>query len=266
MKSRRASETTVPALPAGTTLADLSMLLDGLRLRARPAGEHRSRPGSCPTSMRSRAPSTSTATPACSRSAASPMRLRAATTAASPSRTPVSIYRRTSTSTGGIPVRGDLGVRYSRTKQTSQGYLPAGGAPVLLTAVHEYSDVLPVAQSRRSNVTPDLLVRFAAAKVMTRPALGQVTPGGTTSLVGNLGVATGNPYLDPTRANNLRPGARVVLRRRRAVVRRDLLQGHRDLRADARRSTCRSTSPATRWTCWPAPRSPARKCSRSAIR
>jgi outer membrane receptor protein involved in Fe transport len=43
-------------------------------------------------------------------------------------------------------------------------------------------------------------MRFAAAKVHDAPALGQVTPGGTTSLVGNLGVATGNPFLEPTRA------------------------------------------------------------------
>jgi iron complex outermembrane receptor protein len=44
-------------------------------------------------------------------------------------------------------------------------------------------------------------VRFGAAKVMTRPALGSVTPGITNiSLVGNLGVSSGNPTLDPIRA------------------------------------------------------------------
>ena len=110
-----------------------------------------------------------------------------------------SIYRPISRSTPAIPVRGDIGVRYAHTEQTSQGYLPAGGAPVLLTEVHEYSDVLP-SMNLVVEFTPDFLVRFAAAKVMTRPALGQVTPGGTTSLVGNLGVATGNPFLEPTRA------------------------------------------------------------------
>jgi TonB-dependent receptor len=99
----------------------------------------------------------------------------------------------------GIPVRGDVGVRYVETRQTSSGYLPAGGTPVLLTAVNEYSDVLP-SLNIVAEITPDLLLRAAAAKVMTRSALGQVTPGGTTSLVGNLGVATGNPYLEPTRA------------------------------------------------------------------
>jgi iron complex outermembrane receptor protein len=102
----------------------------------------------------------------------------------------------------GIPLRGDFGVRYSRTSQYSEGYLPAGNGPqppVLLTAGHEYSDTLP-SFNIVAELTPDLFLRGAAAKVMTRPALGQVTPGGSISLTGNLGLATGNPELDPTRA------------------------------------------------------------------
>jgi iron complex outermembrane recepter protein len=89
-------------------------------------------------------------------------------------------------------------VRYVETEQTSQGYLPAATI-TLLTAVHEYSDVLP-SLNLVGELSDDLLLRFGAAKVMTRPALGQVTPGGTISLVGNLGVNTGNPNLDPVRA------------------------------------------------------------------
>ena len=160
-------------------------------------------------------------------------------------------------------MRGDIGVRYAQTEQTSQGYLPAGGAPVLLTEVHEYSDVLP-SMNLVGEFTPDLLVRFAAAKVMTRPALGQVTPGGTTSLVGNLGVATGNPYLEPTRAKTYDLAVEWYFDEGALLSARGVLQGHQDLRADARASPCRSTSPATRWTCWPAPRSMAPRCSRSA--
>ena len=51
-----------------------------------------------------------------------------------------------------------------------------------------------------AELTPDLLLRFGAAKVMTRPALGQVSPGSNISVAGNLGVATGNPDLEPDRA------------------------------------------------------------------
>jgi iron complex outermembrane recepter protein len=104
----------------------------------------------------------------------------------------------------GFTVRGDLGVRYSRTRQYSEGYLPQGNPmtglpPLLLTADREYSDVLP-SLNLVAEFTADLYLRLAAAKVMTRPALGQVTPGGSVTPTGNLSVAIGNPYLNPTRA------------------------------------------------------------------
>ncbi|HEU5136837.1 MAG TPA: TonB-dependent receptor [Steroidobacteraceae bacterium] len=197
-ESRRASETTVPALPAGTTLADLTTLLTGF-------GSGLDLPADIDRSWlmpdldafaRTFDIYSNTGMFALGdiNNAAARGNNRSVT------EQDAGVYLQADFNFDwGIPVRGDLGVRYSRTKQTSQGYLPAGGAPVLLTAVHEYSDVLP-SLNLVGEVTPDFLVRLAAAKVMTRPALGQVTPGGTTSLVGNLGVATGNPYLDPTRA------------------------------------------------------------------
>jgi TonB-dependent receptor len=47
----------------------------------------------------------------------------------------------------------------------------------------------------------DVLIRFGAAKVMTRPGLGSLTPGGTVSVSGNnRTVNSGNPMLEPTRA------------------------------------------------------------------
>jgi iron complex outermembrane receptor protein len=98
-----------------------------------------------------------------------------------------------------LPVRGDLGIRYARTQQTSQGYAPVGGAPVLATAENVYDDWLP-SLNLVVELRPDLLLRGSAAKVMTRPALGQVTPGGSINLVGSLSAAAGNPYLEPTRA------------------------------------------------------------------
>jgi len=104
----------------------------------------------------------------------------------------------------GITLRGDVGVRYARTRQYSEGYLPqgnpmAGLPPLLQTAEREYSELLP-SFNLVAELTPDLFLRAAAAKVMTRPALGQVTPGGSVALTGNLGVAIGNPDLNPTRA------------------------------------------------------------------
>jgi iron complex outermembrane recepter protein len=97
----------------------------------------------------------------------------------------------------GIPVRGDLGVRYVQTDMTTQGYSTTG-APTI--AGNDYSDVLP-SLNLVGEITPDLLVRLGAAKVMTRPALGSVSPGVTNiNLAGNLSVTSGNPLLDPIRA------------------------------------------------------------------
>ena len=120
-------------------------------------------------------------------------------------------------STGGfsfdsaIPVRGDIGVRYAHTEQTSQGYLPAGGAPVLLTEVHEYSDLLP-SMNLVVRIHAGLAGAFRGGQGDDASGAGQVTPGGTTSLVGNLGVATGNPFLEPNARQDLRPGGGMVLR------------------------------------------------------
>ncbi len=98
----------------------------------------------------------------------------------------------------GIPVRGNLGVRYVQTDMTSQGYSTTG-APS--EATNDYSDTLP-SLNLVGELTPDLLLRVGAAKVMTRPALGSVSPGiSNISLVGTLSVNTGNPLLEPIRAD-----------------------------------------------------------------
>jgi TonB-dependent receptor len=97
----------------------------------------------------------------------------------------------------GIPVRGDLGVRYVKTDMTTEGYSTSGA---LTVAGNDYTDVLP-SMNFVAEFTPDLLLRFGAAKVMTRPALGSVSPGVTNiNLTGALSVSSGNPLLDPIRA------------------------------------------------------------------
>jgi TonB-dependent receptor len=195
---RRASETTVPALPAGTTLADVTQLISGF-------GRNLDLPAGTNTSWlipdigafaRTFDIYSNTGTFALG----SINNNTARGNNRSVTEEDRGAYLQTDfTFDWGITVRGDLGLRYARTEQTSQGYLPAGGAPVLLTAVSEYSDWLP-SFNLVVEATTDLLIRGSVAKVMTRPALGQVTPGGSTTLTGTLGVATGNPFLKPTRA------------------------------------------------------------------
>jgi TonB-dependent receptor len=105
-------------------------------------------------------------------------------------------------SLGGRTLRGNLGVRYVKTKQKSIGYTFLSGSPVLIVAQRDYADTLP-SLNLALDLTDQMVLRFGAAKVMSRPALGTLTPGGTVNVSGNNRVATlGNPNIDPTRAKN----------------------------------------------------------------
>ena len=108
------------------------------------------------------------------------------------------------TDLGSIPFSGNVGVRYVRTNQTSFGIATTrvGNTTVLTptTVESEYSDVLP-SMNLVAEVTPDFLVRFGAAKVMSRPPLGSISPGVTVSVSGSAKtVSAGNPLLEPVRA------------------------------------------------------------------
>lgn len=116
-------------------------------------------------------------------------------------------------------LRGDAGVRYAHTAQTSEGFTLDPGAAGLIAPVRvgrAYDDLLPainlVVEPRRN-----LLLRLGAAKVMTRPDPRSLGPGVTLSTGGLRAVSAGNPFLRPSRADTLdaavewyfRPGAIV---------------------------------------------------------
>ncbi|WP_454760509.1 TonB-dependent receptor [Caulobacter segnis] len=108
---------------------------------------------------------------------------------------------------GGVPVRGDVGVRYVNTRQKALGYgvVPSTISGVnyqtisATTATRSYTDVLP-AMNVVVEPTESLLLRFGAAKVMSRPNLGSLTPGVNIGTGSNKTVTSGNPFLDPYRA------------------------------------------------------------------
>ncbi len=109
-----------------------------------------------------------------------------------------------STDLGSIPFSGNFGVRYVRTSQSASGIATTrvGTTTVLtpVTVTREYDDLLP-SLNLVAEVAPDFLVRFGAAKVMSRPPLGSLTPGVTVSVSGSARtVSAGNPLLDPVRA------------------------------------------------------------------
>nr|WP_315467423.1 TonB-dependent receptor [uncultured Undibacterium sp.] len=99
----------------------------------------------------------------------------------------------------GFPVRGNAGVRYVQTEQIATGYQANGGG-TQVTVRNSYIDVLP-SVNIAVNLSKDVIARFAAAKVMARPQLGNLNPGGTISTTGTLSVTSGNPLLEPFRAN-----------------------------------------------------------------
>lgn len=106
----------------------------------------------------------------------------------------------------GIPIRGNAGLRYVTTDQTSFGYvtLPVAVngrnyAPV--TVERDYDDWL-WSVNLTGEVTPDLLLRVSGAKVIARPDLGQLSPsGGFNPTIRTISV--GNALLEPIRGKTL---------------------------------------------------------------
>ncbi|MEO6715693.1 MAG: TonB-dependent receptor [Novosphingobium sp.] len=93
----------------------------------------------------------------------------------------------------------NAGVRYMRTSQASTGIQASGALIGPVTVNRSYDDWLP---SMNLAVFPadNFIVRFSASKVMTRPNLSQLTPGGSIDGF-NYRISFGNPDLAPYRAN-----------------------------------------------------------------
>lgn len=110
------------------------------------------------------------------------------------------------TTVGGMVLRGNAGIRYAQTEVTAKGWqtIAVGTPPVTtydyVTTDNDYDDVLP---SFNLALEPrdDVVIRLGAAKVMSRPTLGDLTPGGSVSPTTRT-VSYGNPLLDPFRATN----------------------------------------------------------------
>lgn len=102
------------------------------------------------------------------------------------------------------PLRGNIGVRQAETELQSNGFT-TGSRPIVGT--NAYSDTLPSLNLAYS-LTPTLLTRFGAAKVMARPLLGNLAPSITALSVPTNGnsfggtLTIGNPKLEPFRGDN----------------------------------------------------------------
>ncbi|KTT74666.1 hypothetical protein NS334_04590 [Sphingomonas endophytica] len=104
-------------------------------------------------------------------------------------------------------LRGDAGVRYVHTRLDTYGPIttaaPAGSTYssrfVISEVGRSYEDWLP-SMNLALDITPDLIARASAARVMSRPSYGQLIPAGSANLVIQT-ASFSNPFLDPIRAN-----------------------------------------------------------------
>jgi TonB-dependent receptor len=107
----------------------------------------------------------------------------------------------------GIPIRGDLGVRYVMTDQFASGIIPtAAPATSIYTSFgayneveRDYTDTLP-AFNVVLELNDNLLARLSGSKVMSRPELANLAPTAgvtATTRTGNVN----NPFLEPIRAD-----------------------------------------------------------------
>lgn len=94
----------------------------------------------------------------------------------------------------------NFGTRYVKTEQMSYGLVTSGTATNRAEVSRSYDDWLPAA-NLVIYPTRNLVIRGAVAKAITRPALDQLTPGGSADGF-NYTVKFGNPQLDPYRSTN----------------------------------------------------------------
>ena len=103
----------------------------------------------------------------------------------------------------GLPIRGDIGLRYVRTSQFSTGYAAQGATINLVTAQRDYGRWLP-SGNLVFDVTDKLLARVGAAKTIARAGIASIAPGGNLNVSGgNRTFSTGNPDLVPTTSTNV---------------------------------------------------------------
>ncbi|MFT4180192.1 MAG: TonB-dependent receptor [Thermomonas sp.] len=205
---RRASETAVPALPAGTTVADISQLLTGFG-----KGLGSSSPSSWVMPNLDKLAALFDIYCNCDTGASGGDFTLTSITNGNARTNNFGIQEE---DTGGYlqvdfdfdlagkPLRGNAGVRYARTEIEARGYTSVGGGTEVVQN-HSYKDWLPSLNLSWA-LTDSFMLRMGAAKVMARPQLAALNPGSGISFNSTGGTSTarvGNPYLDPFRATTV---------------------------------------------------------------
>ena len=101
------------------------------------------------------------------------------------------------TDVAGRRFRGNFGVRQVETELSATGI----NSDQTVTVDHDYDDTLP-SFNLAYNLSDDVILRGSYAKVMSRPNLTDLNPGGSVAIFGDPAVSYGNPYIEPFRADN----------------------------------------------------------------
>ncbi|WP_294275366.1 TonB-dependent receptor [uncultured Sphingomonas sp.] len=96
---------------------------------------------------------------------------------------------------GQVPVSGNVGVRYVHTDQVASGTLTSGNIATPVSYPKTFNDVLP-SFNLRADLTPKLVGRLAASRVLTRPNVTDTAPRITVSTDAPT-ASGGNPQLVP---------------------------------------------------------------------
>ncbi|PVM90721.1 TonB-dependent receptor [Caulobacter endophyticus] len=103
----------------------------------------------------------------------------------------------------GLPFRGDAGVRRVHTEQESAGYATVAGAIQRLEVERDYNLTLP-SFNLAADLSDSVVARVSAAQTVSRPGIGSLSPGGDVQVQGaNRNYSSGNPFLKPTKSDNL---------------------------------------------------------------
>nr|WP_241744647.1 TonB-dependent receptor [Stenotrophomonas maltophilia] len=94
--------------------------------------------------------------------------------------------------------QGSLGVRPSRTRSSTSGYLDKGEGLARTRLRQHQSEVLPSFNSRLQ-LAPDVVWRLSSQRDASRPPLAELAPNGSVDSL-NRQVSSGNPGLSPIRA------------------------------------------------------------------
>ncbi len=106
------------------------------------------------------------------------------------------------TDLGGLPIRGNFGVRYISLDRTTNGVLVTEGGELDRVIESSRDDFLP-SFNIAADIAEDTILRLAYSRNLTRPPLGNLSPNSSIRTDNFQDVSSGNPDLEPFESDNI---------------------------------------------------------------